>query len=158
MSQKGLSKIALLITIFILIVGGVVYSRNLKTSVHTQPKTDKTPEMVTQAFYDWYLSCIDEHFQNMNPNHSPHDDCPYEKNQNVSPKLYQNIGLGNDSDPIFCAQNTPKTAIVGTAKISGSNANLQVTIPFNTDVLENVSLELIAGEWKITNIQCLPHS
>lgn len=118
-------------------------------------RSQDTPEMVTQAFYDWYLSCLDEHFTR-NTGKSPNEDCSYQTNPNVDSQLQKNIGQVKDSDPVLCAQNTPRSTKVDKAYITGNKDTVVVHTLYDSsgDNPLNVDLQLIDNKWKIINISC----
>lgn len=115
------------------------------------------PENVTQNFYNWYLSCLNNHFQD-SIDQTPNTTCPYENSAYISPELLQNIKNNIGGDPILCAQNTPLEIKADKAKIAGNKSNLIVHTIYGAsgDNPLNVELQLINQKWKITNISCTP--
>lgn len=114
-----------------------------------------TPEGVTQNFYDWYLSCLNNHFKD-SIDQTPNTTCPYENSAYTSSELLQNIKKNAGGDPILCAQNTPFEIKVDKANITGDKSNLIVHTIYGAsgDNPLNVELQLINKKWEITNISC----
>lgn len=114
-----------------------------------------TPENVAQNFYDWYLSCLNNHFQD-SIDQTPNTTCPYENSAYISPELLQNIKKNAGGDPILCAQNTPLEIKADKANITGDKSNLIVHTIYGAsgDNPLNVELQLINKKWEIINISC----
>lgn len=155
MNQKGLVPLLIVIIIALAVGGYLAYSGKINLNRTQTIPSQNTPEMVTQAFYDWYLSCLDKHFTS-NTGKSPNEDCSYQTNPNVGPQLQKNLGQPKDSDLVLCAQNTPRSTKVDKAYIAGNKATVVAHTLYDGsgDNPINVDLQLFDNKWKITNISC----
>lgn len=177
-NQKGFAPIFILIGIVVLvgILGGAYYIGTQTTAkpfqnpvVSQTPESSPTsssssllttrtpfsPETVIENFYNSYLNCIENHFQNSN-GRSPRENCPF-KNSNLSDELVQRLDEARAHDPILCAQDTPVSIKVDQAIIESNKANLTVHTFYEISNDNPIKVALTKGQdgyWQITNITC----
>jgi hypothetical protein len=131
--------------------------KELNQILSTFKFTDQTnPKAVTESFYTWYLSCLNEHFSqttNSSYNKSPLEACPYHSNSYLIAPAKDLRAQG--ADPILCAQNTPQSIKVD--KLTTSKDIAYVTVHTFYETGDNpITVELKSGQsgWQITNIIC----
>ncbi len=119
-----------------------------------QNQAKNSPEFVANNFFNWYLQCLNDHFQkaaNSSPsqyNKSIDEACPYQTNTGISSKL--------KTDNILCSQNTPASISTDKAQVSGDMATTSVHTFYSGsgDRPITVQLEKENNSWRITNIIC----
>ena len=148
------------------------------------PKIENTPKLaekseadnLLQNYYDFYLSCLQGHFANLQnakgPTNSPQDDCPYNQTGALSDQLALKIKPIVGYDPILCSQDLPDKITYDKSKITGGTAKAVVheefAAPTTSYKTKSVTASASAGEtinipvqldyqnaqWQITVISC----
>jgi hypothetical protein len=114
-----------------------------------------TPEAVTEDFYNWYFTCLQNHFKNP-AEKSPQEDCPYSSQKSISQNLVQTLASRVGYDPVFCAQELPSLITIDKATLSNEMAEVVVHTYYEVsgDNSITVNLTLVEDTWKISNITC----
>lgn len=129
------------------------------TSQQQEPVPESsTPEGVTEAFYSWYINCVNQSFEGK----TKREDCSYEKSTYVSEGLVEELNkiratfTGGGYDLVTCAQDIPTKFVVEKESEDGDKAIVFVFEFFGTIPMDRirVHLEKAAGEWKIYDIVC----
>lgn len=172
MNQKGQAPITIILGVLIavMIAGGAYYfgkssaPKFSPTPIVSQtptpsPTTSRIPllpEKVAENFYNNYLNCIENHFQNPNGK-SPTENCSF-RSANLSASLVQKLENAKGMDPILCAQSTPgNNIIVDKSIIQNNQASVTVHTFYENSGDVPINLELTRGTegyWQITNIIC----
>jgi hypothetical protein len=111
---------------------------------------DIPAQQVVQEFYDWYTTF---------PGHpivsGAYADHPLVGDALVNAVEKEREG-GLVADPILCAQDVPDRVTAGEAVVDGSTARVHVTTSWEGHALD-VELQIVDGEWKISNVICNFH-
>jgi hypothetical protein len=109
---------------------------------------------MTQAFYNSYLSCLNNRFNNHTTN-STQKDCSYDSYSILTPQLITHLNQAKDFDPILCAQNIPRNIYTRINNSNDTNVKINVYEYFGSYVSHSVDLIKTKNQdWKITNITC----
>ncbi len=115
----------------------------------------KGPEVVTNEFYNWYISYAGDPFRSG----------AYKRSENLTDSFINLItNLEGDykdnlkSDPIFCTKNREIAYIIGLANYNKdkTQANVMIKLKSKEKELYRVVLVKEADSWKIKDIMCRP--
>ncbi len=120
----------------------------LNPVVNFQPSS--TPEKFTQDFYDQYILCL-------NTPNSNATNCMYQMKEKLTGDLAVNFPTEINRGHFLCgAQSPPQKITVDKATVTDNKTVITVhTIyQYSGDVLLNVELMSMNGQWKIANFSC----
>lgn len=137
------------------------------TSLKVTVNVTATPEEVVQGFYNWYLGYIGD--RSSGEVRNPLVAEAYRTSEYLAPSFIQQVDeilLASSQkggyDPFLCAQDIPESFAVGDAVVvSGERATVLGHEIWNPGTAYEsvhdveVALELIDGQWKITDVDCL---
>jgi len=130
--------------------GGDLWRISEITCHAPEEAASRTPEQVTQTFYNWYI-----HY----PGNVMVDKAYYGFGMYLTQDLIEEIDgiiAGFDRggyDPFLCAQDVPTGVSVGQAEVSGDEATLTAYTTFPGHSLE-VTLTRGGDLWRISSIRC----
>lgn len=168
--QQGLGTllIVILVVVILLIAGlGYYFSKVNLSTVSTNPEitpppdnsitTGSTPDKVTRDYYNWYLSCINNHFSTPTNKKSPQQDCPYNQTGDLTNDLVTSLQQVKGYDPILCAQDAPQSlTFEKSARDTTDTATVSVITIWDKSAPHNIDVGLQQTEagWKIYSINC----
>jgi len=120
-----------------------------------------TPEMVTENFYNWYISYSKRQGD-------PWVSKAYRSSEYLADSFVQRLDqlvedetlaslAGEGYDPILCAQGFPDRIAVGEAIVSGQDAWVVIQTYWNGGITvgqTTVNLKALNEKWKIANVVC----
>ncbi|MBN1890944.1 MAG: DUF3828 domain-containing protein [Thermoflexales bacterium] len=116
----------------------------------------KSPEQVTEAFYNWYIR-----YASPAAGRNPLVDGAYKRTAYMTDRLVTSIEQTLASfdkggyDPILCAQDIPQNISVSRASVAGASASLTLNTSFSGHSFQ-VNLAQVEGQWKLDEIVCRP--
>jgi hypothetical protein len=117
------------------------------------------PEAVVEEYYAWYLDYIGDRASGEFRN--PLVDRAYRDSELLTPAFVVSVDELLESfdrsayDPFLCAQDIPESISVSEATVSGEEASVVVETSFAGHSFE-VELEMMGGEWLISDVVCTP--
>ena len=116
-------------------------------SVSGEPQL--SPQEVVTKFYRWYIGYPGNPLVDREYRQSPY------LAQSYIQEVDQVVEGGFMADPVLLAQDIPESFTVGEADVSGDRASVVVSFYWGknpTPAERRVDLELVEGEWKITDV------
>lgn len=101
----------------------------------------QAPEEVVQKFYNWYLDYKG----------NPRADKAYLESEYLSKDLKKAFEEAQRYDPALCAQDKPLNFAIDGVTVRGKTAEVIISHTFG---LYPIELEIIDGQWLITDIKC----
>lgn len=152
-------RLAILITGFVIYIVWASSVSNSNLLIKKSATSFNTPDQVVRLNYDWYLTCIKNHFNNPSRNKSPQQDCPYNGKGYLTTSLNDRLIQEKGFDAVLCAQNTPTSisysnAVVVKIGTATDSVNLHWGLNDQEITIINVGLQQVDKQWKISSITC----
>ena len=136
----------------------VMVAGTLLAACSTQPvspdpasASDRTPEVVVESFYNWYLD--------YSAAGNPLVDGAYQAREELDPRMVTRIDAamtqagGLRADPFLCAQDVPTYISVANEQVASDEALVSMESSFEGHRFK-VKLVMIDEDWKIAEVMC----
>ncbi len=132
-------------------------TQSLIVSITSAPTVSQNnnADIVTEDYYNWYLSCLNQHMTNNNSGNMKAD-CAYNKTGALTNDLNNKLQQASFYDPILCAQNIPEKYTFENAIVTSDTATKEVHTIWGSSSQGNIkiSLENLNNQWRISSIDC----